>query len=52
LDAFEDVPRQEDAPGQFVRALIEVSGYERVWAYYMNTPAPEGAKSGDRWPLV
>ena len=52
LDAFEDVPRQEDVPGQFVRALIEVAGYEQVWAYYTNTPVPEGAKSGDRWPLV
>lgn len=51
LDAFEDVPREEDAPGQFVRALIEVNGYEQVWAYYMNTPVPDGAKSGDRWPL-
>ena len=45
LDAF------EDAPGPFVREQIEVEGYEVVWAYYMNTPVPEGAKSGDRWPL-
>ena len=46
LDAFEDVPNW------FVRELIEVEGYEQVWAYYLNTPVPEGAKSGDRWPLA
>lgn len=51
LDAFEDVPREEDGPGQFVRELIEVSGYEQVWAYYLNVTVPDGAKSGDRWPL-
>ena len=45
LDAFEDVPNW------FVRELIEVPGYEQVWAYYLNTPVPEGTKSGDRWPL-
>jgi gamma-glutamylaminecyclotransferase len=45
LDAFEGVP------GPFVREQIAVEGYEVVWAYYMNTPIPEGAKSGDRWPL-
>jgi gamma-glutamylaminecyclotransferase len=45
LDAFEG-----DA-GAFVRALIEVSGSEEVWAYYLNEPVPEGAPSGDRWPL-
>ena len=45
LDEFEG-----DA-GAFVRELIEVSGYEQVWAYYLNAPVPDGAKSGDRWPL-
>jgi gamma-glutamylaminecyclotransferase len=45
LDAFEEVP------GPFVRERIEVSGYAEVWAYYMNTPVPSGAKQGDRWPL-
>ncbi len=45
LDAFEEVP------GPFVRQPIAVEGYEMVWAYYMNTPPPEGAKCGDRWPL-
>lgn len=45
LDAFEEVP------GPFVRERIEVPGYAEVWAYYMNTPAPEGARTGDRWPL-
>jgi gamma-glutamylaminecyclotransferase len=45
LDEFEEVP------GPFVREPIEVAGYETVWAYYLNTPPPEGAKSGDRWPV-
>jgi gamma-glutamylaminecyclotransferase len=45
LDAFEGVPEA------FVRERIAVEGYEEVWAYYMNTPVPEGAKSGNRWPL-
>src|SRR5262249_3653075 len=45
LDEFEGVP------GPFVRELIEVDGHEEVWAYYLNTPVPEWAKSGDRWPL-
>ena len=45
LDAFEEVP------GPFVREPIEVAGYELVWAYYMNTPVPDGAKRGGRWPL-
>jgi gamma-glutamylaminecyclotransferase len=45
LDEFEGVP------GPFVRELIEVPGHEQVWAYYTNTPVPEGAKSGDRWPI-
>src|SRR4051812_42649976 len=46
LDAFEEVP------GPFTRELIEVDGHAEVWAYYMNTPVPEGAKTGDRWPLA
>jgi len=45
LDDFEGVA------GPFVREPIEVAGHELVWAYYLNTPMPEGAKSGDRWPL-
>ena len=45
LDEFEEVP------GPFVRERIEVAGYEDVWAYYLNKPVPEGAKSGARWPL-
>ena len=45
LDALEEVP------GPFVREPIAVEGYEVVWAYYMNTPPPAGAPSGDRWPL-
>ena len=46
LDAFEG-----DA-GAFARELIEVAGHERVWAYYLNEPAPDEARSGDRWPLA
>jgi gamma-glutamylaminecyclotransferase len=46
LDEFEG-----DA-GSFVRERIELDGYEEVWAYYLNMPVPEGAKSGDRWPLA
>lgn len=46
LDEFEEVP------GPFVREQIEIAGYEVVWAYYLNKPVPEGAKSGDRWPLA
>ena len=45
LDAFEEVPTW------FVRDLIEVDGHEQVWAYYVSAAPPEGAKSGDRWPL-
>jgi gamma-glutamylaminecyclotransferase len=45
LDDFEEVP------DWFLREPIEVDGYEQVWAYYLNAPVPEGAKSGDRWPL-
>jgi len=46
LDAFEEVPTW------FARELIEVAGYEQVWAYYVSAAPPEGTKSGDRWPLV
>ena len=45
LDDFEGVPTA------FVRELIEVDGYSEVWAYYTNA-VPDGARSGDRWPLV
>ena len=45
LDAFEEVP------GPFIRAAIEVAGYEVVWAYYLNVAVPDRARSGDRWPL-
>jgi gamma-glutamylaminecyclotransferase len=44
LDDFE-------GPYEFARELIEVDGYKEVWAYYLRVPVPEGAKSGDRWPL-
>ncbi|AMV28206.1 Gamma-glutamylcyclotransferase family protein YtfP [Gemmata sp. SH-PL17] len=46
LDEFEDVPNL------FVRDLVEIPGYESVWAYYTNVPAPAGARTGDRWPLA
>jgi gamma-glutamylaminecyclotransferase len=46
LDAFEGVP------DEFVREPISVAGFELVWAYYLNAPVPDGAKSGDRWPLA
>lgn len=46
LDDFEGVP------GPFVRELIEIDGRGDVWAYFMNTPVPDGAKTGDRWPLT
>ena len=46
LDEFEDVPNL------FVREHIEVAGHETVWAYYTNTPPPEGARTGARWPLA
>lgn len=36
---------------EFARAIIEVDGYEQVWAYYFIAPLPDGAPSGDRWPL-
>ncbi|QJW98162.1 gamma-glutamylcyclotransferase family protein [Frigoriglobus tundricola] len=45
LDEFEEVP------GPFVRERIEVDGHPEVWAYYLNTPPPKDATSGDRWPL-
>lgn len=45
LDGFEEVP------DWFVREPVAVPGREQVWAYFLNTPIPEGAKSGDRWPL-
>ncbi|HEY1188155.1 MAG TPA: gamma-glutamylcyclotransferase family protein [Gemmata sp.] len=45
LDDFEGVP------GPFLRARIEIEGQGEVWAYFMNTPVPPGAKTGDRWPL-
>lgn len=48
LAALDEFEGDADA---FVREPIEVAGYEVVWAYYINTPMPEGAKSGDRWPL-
>lgn len=46
LDDFEGVP------GLFVRELIEIDGRTDVWAYFLNTPVPDGAKTGDRWPLT
>ncbi len=46
LDDFEEVP------GPFVRELIDVPGFENVWAYYMNTPVPPTAPTGDQWPLA
>ncbi|VTR93000.1 Putative uncharacterized protein OS=Vibrio mimicus MB451 GN=VII_001324 PE=4 SV=1: AIG2 [Gemmata massiliana] len=46
LDEFEDVPNL------FVRDRVEIPGYEPVWAYYTNVPAPAGARTGDRWPLT
>jgi gamma-glutamylaminecyclotransferase len=45
LDEFEGVA------GPFARDLIAVDGHELVWAYYLNEPVPEGAKSGACWPL-
>ncbi|MDY3556451.1 gamma-glutamylcyclotransferase family protein [Gemmata sp. JC717] len=45
LDDFEGVP------GPFVRERIEIDGRGDVWAYFMNTPVPQGASTGDRWPL-
>jgi gamma-glutamylaminecyclotransferase len=45
LDDFEDVP------DWFVRKPIGVPDRGQVWAYFLNAPVPEGAKSGDRWPL-
>ena len=45
LDDFEEVP------GPFVRELIDVPGFESVWAYFMNTPVTPTAPTGDRWPL-
>lgn len=45
LDDFEGVP------GPFVRELIEIDGRTGVWAYFLNTPVPDGARTGDRWPL-
>lgn len=44
LDDFEGVPTL------FVRKPIEIDGYGEVWAYFTNA-VPEGARSGDRWPL-
>lgn len=44
LDDFEGVPTL------FVRELIEIEGYGEVWAYFTNA-VPDGARSGDRWPL-
>jgi gamma-glutamylaminecyclotransferase len=41
----------EAGAGAFVRELIDVEGRGGVWAYYLNETPPEGAKSGDRWPL-
>lgn len=46
LDEFEGVP------GPFVRETLAVVGRaEPVYAYFLNTPVPAGARSGDRWPL-
>lgn len=44
LDDFEGVPTL------FVRERVEIDGYGEVWAYFTNA-VPEGARSGDRWPL-
>ena len=46
LDEFEEVP------GPFVRAPVAIEGWgEEVYAYFWNHLAPEGAKSGNEWPL-
>ncbi|MBA4189032.1 MAG: gamma-glutamylcyclotransferase [Planctomycetaceae bacterium] len=46
LDAFENVPVL------FTRDPITIAGREGVvYAYFMNTPLPANAASGDRWPL-
>lgn len=50
LDAFEDAP--QDKPGAFRRDPIAIVGRtEVVYAYFMNTPLPPDAPSGDHWPL-
>jgi gamma-glutamylaminecyclotransferase len=46
LDAFEDVP------AAFTRDPVAIVGRsEVIYAYFMNTPVPAGAVTGDRWPL-
>ena len=45
LDDFEGVPEL------FTRELVEVDGRSGVWAYFWNGPVPDGAQTGDRWPL-
>jgi gamma-glutamylaminecyclotransferase len=45
LDEFEEVA------GAFVRVLVALPGREDAFAYFWNRAVPEGARSGDRWPL-
>jgi gamma-glutamylaminecyclotransferase len=46
LDAFEEVP------GPFIRTEVKIAGREdAAQAYFWNCPIPEGAKTGDAWPL-
>jgi gamma-glutamylcyclotransferase (GGCT)/AIG2-like uncharacterized protein YtfP len=46
LDAFEEVPTW------FIREPIAIAGRQDVIeAYYLNSPKPDDAPSGDQWPL-
>ena len=46
LDEFEEVP------GPFVRAGVAITGRsDLVYAYFLNKPVAEGARTGDRWPM-
>ncbi|HEV3385679.1 MAG TPA: gamma-glutamylcyclotransferase family protein [Gemmata sp.] len=46
LDAFEEVP------GPFIRTEVKIAAREdAAQAYFWNCPIPEGATTGNEWPM-
>jgi gamma-glutamylaminecyclotransferase len=46
LDAFEEVP------GPFIRTEVKIAGrVQSAQAYFWNCPIPEGATTGNEWPM-
>lgn len=50
LDELDDF---EEVPGPFIRAEVRIAGQKQpAQAYFLNRPIPEGAATGNEWPLT